>query len=505
MRRGLLLTIGGLAAGAGAARWLMQRQYESVHRNWIDENRRAELAEFSPDGATAASGAPMDGHGRLLHRVLVLGAGFGGVAAADRLGKLLHDLHDVDILMMDRENFHLFTPMLYQVATGGADPSNIIFAARMIGRNHHFRFLMGTVTGFDLDRRLVHTGEGDVSYDYLVVALGSVNNFFGIPGTAEHTLPLKTLADGIAIRNYVLDCFEEAEHEHDAARRRALLTFVVVGAGATGVEFVASLQEAIVHTLMPLYPLIDPGEVRVLLVEALPEILRGLPKDLAERALRIFQERGVEVRTGTAVAEIGPGWVRTKEGETIDAQTVVWAAGVKGVPVVAGAGGEVGRDGRVGVNELLQLPGHPEVYLVGDCARFIPSNAKDGRPLPPNAPVAIQQGEYVAERIAAALGAPGLAARSDRPFKYFYKGEMVALGRNEALAHVGPLDMTGFVGFLFWRLYYFSQLMGFKNRAGIFVDWVATYLYHRDVTRLPVERAAEVSRGGEERVLSAQQ
>jgi NADH:ubiquinone reductase (H+-translocating) len=269
------------------------------------------------------------------------------------------------------------------------------------------------------------------------------------------------------------------------------------------VEFTASLRDAIFHSLLPVYPTVDPHEVRVILVEALPEILSGLPRELANRALRVMEERGVQVRTGTAVAEIEAGRIHTKGGEIMEAGTIVWGAGVRGTPRVADLEGGMGRDGRVPTNELLQLPGHPEVYVIGDCARFTPPGERDGKPLPPNAPVAIQEGEYVGDRIAVQMLDPEGRSVRDAPFRYRYKGELVALGRNEALAHIGPVEVAGFPGFVLWRLYYFSQLMGFKNRASIFVDWIATYFQRREVTRLPVEKAAAVVEGGELRAASA--
>ncbi len=502
MRRSTLLTIGGLAAGMGAARWMLHRRQESLRqRHWSADSRAAARDELAGEGTTSEAGH--DGH-RRRRRVVVLGSGFAGVAAADRLSTRLRGRRDVSVVLVDRDNFHLFTPMLYQVATGGADPDHIIYATRLIARRHDFSFRSDTVTGFDLQQRIVRTVHGSLPYDYLVVALGSVNNFFGIEGAAEFTLPLKNIADSIAIRTHVLDCFEAAERETDRERRRALLRFVVVGAGATGVELMSSLQDAIANTLLSAYPLVDATEVELHLVEALPEILRGMPRDLVARARRVLEDRGVRVRTNTAVALIDAGKVRTKQGDEIEAETVVWAAGVKATPRVADLPGEKARDGRVSVNAYLQLPGHPEVYVVGDCARFVPPDAQDGQPLPPNAPVAIQEGEYVADRIAGHLGVHSARLEASEPFHYVYKGEMVALGRNDALAHVGPLHLSGLPGFLMWRLYYFGRLMGFKNRASILVDWIATYLYHREVTRLPIEEAAAIVEGGEPRVVSAE-
>jgi NADH dehydrogenase len=491
MPRGLLLTAGALA-GAGAT-WLALRQRHTY----------AHARARSSESAREARAAVLDGRGRggQVRRVVILGAGFGGIAAADRLTRRLRSHRDVEVVLVDRDNYHLFTPMLYQVATGGTVPNNIIFAARLIATRHDFHFRSDAVTDFDLERRLVLTEHGPLSYNYLVVALGSVNNFFGIAGAAEHTYPLKSLADAITIRNRVIDCFEMAARETDERRRRALLRFLVVGAGATGVEFVASLQDAIAHSLFPVYPEIAPEEVSVELVEALPEILRGMPRGLADRAQRVLEGRGVLVRLNTAVAEIGGDFVRTKDGETIEAHTVVWAAGVKAVPLAAKLPGEKARDGRVAVDDHLRLPDHPEVFVLGDCARSIPPGAEDGKPLPPNAPVAIQQGEYVADQVAARLGAP--IAGAGRPFRYRYRGEMVALSRNDALAHVGPLELSGVPGFLMWRLYYFSQLMGFKNRTSVFVDWISTYLFRREIARLPVERATAVAQGGEARTASA--
>lgn len=433
-------------------------------------------------GATAAvrsvmrvpSTKPTDG----ATRVVVLGAGFGGLNAAKSLASHRDGL-DLDVLLIDRYNYHLFTPILYQVATGGVGPDNIAHPVRYVARKNDFRFRESLVERIDLDDRCVHTDDGPLPYDYLVVALGSVTNYFGLDAVQEHSLTLKTLGDGISIRNRILDAFEAAEVIEDPEKRKALLTFAVVGAGATGVELITSIRDLITKVLLKDYPGIHQESVRVLLVEAIDKVLPGIDPKLSEAAVRTMKEKGVEILLNTAVVSVEPDGIRTKSGEFIPSATVVWAAGVRANGVISDLPGEKARDGRVRVNEYLQLDSHPNVYVIGDSALY--RSAGDEKPLPPNAPVAIAEGKTVACNVLHAIrGEPF------EPLRYKRQGELVSLGRSNAVADLRGVKLTGLPGWLAWRTIYVSKLMGGKNRLGVLMDWTFNLFNKRETSRLEV-------------------
>ncbi len=413
-------------------------------------------------------------------RAVVLGAGFAGLNAAKTLARGRDGL-DLDVLLIDRFNFHLFTPILYQVATGGVGPDNIAHPVRYVARASGFRFQESTVEGVDLEKQVVRTDDGEVPFDYLVVALGATANFFGMKEVEENSLTLKTLGDGINIRNKIIDAFERAEVETDPEQRRALLTFIVVGAGPTGVELATSIRDLITKVLLKDYPKIAPAEARVLLVEALPKALPMLAPDLAENAVRTMRSKGVEILLETPVVSVDEQGARTKSGELIPAKTVIWTAGVKASEIIASLPGEKGRDGRVRVNRYLQVEGHPNVYVVGDCAMYFEEGAE--RPLPPNAPVAIEEGKTAARNILRDL-------RGEDPevLHYVRQGELVSLGRSNAVADIMGIKLTGIIGWLTWRLVYVTKLMGAKNRLGILLDWTFNTFNKRETSKLNVEQ-----------------
>lgn len=420
---------------------------------------------------------PIEGASPSGARVVVLGAGFGGLTAAKTLASQADGL-DLEVRLVDRYNYHLFTPILYQVATGGVGPDNIAHPVRYVARSEGFRFQESLVTGIDLDESCVYTDDGPLSYDYLIVALGSVTNYFGIDAVREHSLTLKTLGDGIAIRNRILDAFEAADVEEDPARRRALLTFVVVGAGATGVELVTSIRDLIAKVLLKDYPNIDFNDVRVLLVEAIDKVLPGIDPGLARNATRTMQDKGVEILLNTPVVAVLPDGVQTQSGEFIPSCTVVWAAGVRANGLIADLPGEKARDGRVSVGPSLQLEGRPNVFVIGDSARYM---EKDGKPLPPNAPVAMAQGKTVARNVLHALRGEPLET-----LRYRRQGELVSLGRSNAVAEIYGVRLTGLLGWLTWRTVYVSKLMGGKNRLGVLIDWAFNLFNKRETSRLEV-------------------
>ena len=409
-------------------------------------------------------------------RVIVLGAGFGGLNAAKALASQRGD-SELDVLLVDRYNYHLFTPILYQVATGGVGPDNIAHPVRYVARAYGFGFQESLVERVALDERCVHTDDGPLHYDQLIIALGSVTNFFGLADVQEHSLPLKTLSDGVKIRNRILDAFERADVEEDDDRRRALLTFVVVGAGYTGVELVTSIRDLITTVLLKDYPRIVPAEIRVLLVEAIDKVMAGFDPFLSETAVKTMRSKGVEILLSTPVTSVEPEGILTRDGELIPSATVVWAAGVRANGLVDSLPGERGRDGRLAVNEHLQIEGRPEVYVVGDCAAYKPEGGP--LPLPANAPVAIAQGKTAAANVLHSLRGEPLES-----LRYKREGQLVSLGRSNAVADLRGIKLTGLLGWLAWRLVYVSKLMGAKNRLGVLLDWAFNVFNKRQTSRL---------------------
>lgn len=412
-------------------------------------------------------------------RVLILGAGFGGLTVALELAKLLPD-STRQVMMIDRVNFHLFTPMLYQVATGLLEPGNIVYSVRSLARDHGFRFHEAEAVGIDLERRIVATDRGEQPYDLLVLALGSVTNFFGNAAIQEHAVSLKNLRDAVTIRNRILDAFERSDVEQDPDARRALLTFVVVGGGATGVELTGSIRTLVSEGLLRDYPTISRSDVRLVLVEAGPSILGGMDPWLAETAVHHLRRQGIEVLLNHAATDVTAEGIRLEDGTFIPSKTVVWAAGVRPSPLTASLPIEKGRDGRLVVNEYLQVKGASGVYAVGDCAWF--SIASDGgKPAPPNAATATREARVVAHNVAAEL-----AGGERQRYEYRSEGNLVALGQGDAVADLGGYKVAGFPAWLIWRAFYLGQLMGFKDRLGVLLDWSTAYFVRRDTAKLDV-------------------
>ena len=412
-------------------------------------------------------------------RVVVVGAGFGGLWAARALAG-----RAVEVLLVDRNNYHTFLPLLYQVAAAELGPTDIAYPVRSILRRApNVRFLMAEVTGLDLDARTLETDRGTIPWDRLVLALGSVPNFFGVEGADEHAFPLRDMKDAIPLRHHLLGRFEAAAAEPDAERRRAALTFTIVGGGPTGVEYAGALAELVHGPLRRDYPTLV-GEPRVVLVEAGDGLLRGMPERLGVWAADRLERRRVEVRTETQVTRVTRSAVLLGGGESISSETVVWTAGVKGDPRVAAWGLPVGRGGRVPVTDRLHLEAWPDVYVVGDLAWL----EQEGEPLPQVAQVAMQQGERAAANILRSLG-----GEVPEPFRYKDYGMLAVIGRNAAVAHMAGRAFSGFPAWLLWLLVHIAQLIGFRNRVLVLVNWAWNYVFFRRAVRLilPAE-------GGEE-------
>lgn len=413
-------------------------------------------------------------------RVVVVGAGFGGLEAARQLAT-----QPVDVVLVDRNNYHLFTPLLYQVATAGLEPEEIAHPVRAILRGRaNVRFLVAEVHRIDLAASTVHTAEGDLAYDYLVLAAGSTTNFFGVDGAARAAHGLKDANEAMALRNQILGRFEAAAWEEDAGVRAEMLTFVVVGGGPTGVEFAGALRELIAHVLPHDYPDLDLGAARVILIEAGDHLLNGFAPKLQRSALRTLRAIGVDLRLDTAVDRLEGSVLHLKSGASIAAGTVTWAAGVRAADLAATLPADHGRGGRVVVLPTLQLRDHAEVFVVGDMAE------QSGSALPMLAPVAIQGGRHAADAIALLL-----RGRRPRPFHYRDRGIMATIGRSAAVAQIGPFRFSGFFAWLVWLGLHIVTLIGFRNRLFVLINWAWDYFLYDRAVRLILGRGDGERRG----------
>lgn len=406
-----------------------------------------------------------------MQHVVIVGGGFGGLEAAKRLGRL-----PVRVTLIDRRNHHLFQPLLYQVATAGLSPADIAYPIRSVLRkNPNVTVLLGEVVDVDAERRVVRLAEGDeVDYDALVLAAGATHSYFGNQAWERHAPGLKTIEDAIEIRRRVLHAFERAERTDDGEQRRALLTFAVIGAGPTGVEMAGAISEIALRTLSRDFRRIDPTTARVVLVEAADRVLPVYPESLSAKALRQLRALGVEVQTSTRVVCIDDTGLDT-DGGRIEARTVVWGAGVQASPLGAALGCELDRAGRVVVDEHLNVPGRPDVFVIGDQA----SIADGDRVVPGVAPAANQAGRHVAEVIAA-----DLAGQARPRFRYRSKGSLATIGRSSAVANFGRLRFSGVVAWVLWWAVHIAFLVGFRSRAVVMFGWGWSYLTFQRGARL---------------------
>jgi NADH dehydrogenase len=406
------------------------------------------------------------------HQVVVIGAGFGGLAAA----KALRDA-PVAVTLVDANNFHTFQPLLYQVATAGLDADDVAFPARGIfHRQRNVDFRMERVTGIDLDRRVVHMTEGDLDYDNLVIAAGAVSAYYGVPGVAEHAFELKSLADAVALRSHVLRTFERAATD-PAAIGDGTLTIVISGGGPTGVELAGGLAELFASVFRKDYPNLDVRRARIVLVEMAERLLGTFAPRLSKKAYRSLTRRGVEVVLGVGVDKVEADAVHLSDGTRIPANTLVWTAGVEASPLAKALGVPVSRGGRLVVNPDLSLPDHPEVFAVGDISTI--GGAADGG-LPGVAQVAIQGGRHAGRMIHARLDGQPTA-----PFRYFDKGSMATIGRHDAVAELpGGIRLSGVIGWWAWLGLHLLYLIGFRNRANVLVNWAWNYVTYDRGSRI---------------------
>jgi NADH dehydrogenase len=394
-------------------------------------------------------------------RVVIVGSGFAGLNAAKTLKGA-----DVDITIVDRRNFHLFQPLLYQVAMAALNPSDIAYPIRSVFRRQEnvSRVLLGEVDGVDTENRRIVVGEEEVSYDYLILATGATHSYFGHPEWEETASGLKTVEDALTIRARVLRAFENAEASPDESAK--WLTFVVVGAGPTGVELAGALVEIAVHAMGREFDVVDPATARVILVEGADRVLTTYPPSLSSSARGQLEDLGVEVMTDALVRDIDDDGVTLSSGVHIEAGTVLWAAGVRASPLGAMVG-DVDKSGRVSVEPDLSVPGHPEVFVVGDLA------AVEG--VPGVAPAAIQMGRHVGRVI---------AKGKRRAFRYKDKGSLATIGRARGVADIGPLRFGGFLAWFAWLAIHIFYLIGFRNRVFVLAGWAWHYLTFRRGARI---------------------
>ena len=409
----------------------------------------------------------------VIPRVVILGAGFGGLSAAKALRNA-----PCDVVVIDRRNYHLFQPLLYQVATAALSPAEIASPIRSIlSRQKNARVLMARVTGIDAQRRLVHLEHGrDEPFGYLVVATGARHAYFGHDDWAKCAPGLKKIEDATDIRRRILLAFERAETTGDDAERKALLTFVVIGGGATGVEMAGAIAEVAHWALADEFRVIDPTQARVILVEAGPRLLPAFPPGLSDHARKALEKLGVEVHLGRAVEQCDDGGI-VYGGERLAARTIVWGAGVQASPAAKWLGTDKDRVGRVLVAKDLTAPNHPDIFVVGDTAAVLDDK---GQPVPGIAPAAKQMGAYAARVIAARLA----GAQPPGPFRYRHAGSLATIGRSAAIADFGWLKVTGWLAWWLWGVAHIYFLIDFRSRFIVAMQWFWSYLTFRRGARL---------------------
>jgi NADH:ubiquinone reductase (H+-translocating) len=413
-------------------------------------------------------------------RVVVVGGGFAGLHLVRRLERICKP-GEIELTLLDRHNYHLFTPLLYQVATGELPPHAVAYPLRVPIAHAKQRFVQTEVEAVDLERRSVRTADGDFGYDHLVLVPGSVTNDFGISGVAEHALPMKSLEDGLLVRKRVLETVENAAREADPQRRRELLSFVIVGAGPVGVELASSLRDLMDHSLRSMYPELDlVRDGKITLVDAGERVLLAMDPRLGRIAMTRLAQQRVTVVLKTLVSEIAEGIVRTTDGRQLRGGTIVWAGGVRAHPLVAGLEGVTfSKDKRLVVDDSFRAGGRDDLLSFGDAAYF----EYRGKPLPQLAQVAVLQAPAVARALVHLVRGQPL-----EPFVYHRKGDLVALGRTHAgaeLARFGGVVLGGLPAWTVWRANYLMQLLGVRNRSTLLLEWLLSYFFTRMVADTP--------------------
>jgi NADH dehydrogenase len=421
-------------------------------------------------------------------RIIILGGGFAGVYTARHLQHLLRRRADIEIALISRNNYFTMTPLLFEAGSGLLEPRHSVQPIRpLLGKA---KFIEAEIHGIDLDRRiistqLVHREPFEIHYDQLILALGGITNTRIIPG-AEHAATFKTLADAIWLRNHVIQAFEQADVERDADRRRALLTFIIVGGGFIGVELMGELTEFL-KNLARAYDNVRFEDLRFELIEAMGRIAPEFDDDLADSAARTLQQRGVNIRVNTKVASVDAGTIHLPGGESIAAQTIILATGVVPSPVVAALPLDKQRNGRINVEPTMRVKDHPELWALGDCAAIPDPTAK---PYPPLAQHALREAKTLARNVAAALD-----HRPLKPFIYSSKGTLAALGHYRGVGRIGRIRIKGFLAWWVWRTYYLMQMPQWQRRLRIMIDWTVGLIFKHDIVQLDLQREGERGQG----------
>jgi NADH dehydrogenase len=405
-------------------------------------------------------------------RVVIVGAGFGGLEATKALRRA-----SADVIVIDRHNHHCFQPLLYQVATAALSPADVAWPIRhILHAQRNATVLMATVSSIDMQRKCLRADFGGVPYDYLVLATGAMHSYFGHDEWSDAAPGLKRIEDATRIRRSILIAFEQAEITAVEAERGPLLTFAIVGGGATGVEMAGAIAEIARQTLAADFRHIDPRMARIVLIEAGPRLLPSFPPELSDYVRATLEHAGVEVKTATTVTNIDRSGVDT-DGGRIEASAVIWAAGVMASPAARWLGADADRAGRVKVEPDLSIPGHPEIFVIGDTAAVRDVN---GSPVPGIAPAAKQMGRYVGDLIAARIA----GRTGSKPFRYRHLGDLATIGRRAAVVKFGRLQLRGFIGWLFWSVVHIYFLIGLRNRFIVAFSWFWNYLTFQRGARL---------------------
>ncbi len=420
-------------------------------------------------------------------KVVILGAGAAGIGAALELKKASAGTPGLEVTLVDQRDYYLPLPFIWYVVSGSVEPTRISFPLHALLRRGSaegpVKFRRSRVQGIDVERKVVSTDDGELEWDYLVVALGSTTNFFGMADVEENSLSFKSLRDAVSIHNHILDNYEAALREEDEQRRRELLTFVVVGGGPTGIELTAAIQDFVRKALVRDYPSLM-SQTRVLLVEAQDTLLSGLGAKVSELAINRLHSRGIEVLLKTRINKVLSGGIQTADGQTIATSTVIWVAGVKPVAVVESLPFEKAKGGRIVVNQYMEVPESPGVYVLGDCAYLLQENGS--APYPPTQQVAIRQGPACAGNIIRTM-----RGQDQLPFRYKFKGQVVYMGRNLVVAQLGNRVFDGFTAALLRRFFYLWVFIsylglrtGFGRKLGAVCGWIPAYFYHRNTAHL---------------------
>jgi len=420
-------------------------------------------------------------------RVLILGAGAAGIGAALELKKASADAPGLEVTLVDQRDYHHPLPFIWQVVSGSIEPSHISFPLHALlrgkGAAGPVKFRQSRVQGIDVEKKVVSTDDGELEWDYLVIALGSTTNFFGMADVEENALTFKSLRDAVSIHNRILDNYEAVLRGGEEKRRRELLTFVVVGGGPTGIELAAAIQDFVRKALIRDYPSLA-SQTSVLLVEAQDALLSGMKSKMSELAISRLRSRGIKVLLKTRITKVWSGGIQIADGQTIPTRTVIWVAGVKPVAVVESLPFEKAKGGRIVVNRYMEVPESPGVYVLGDCAYSLQEN--DSVPYPPTQQVAMRQGPACARNIVRAM-----RGEEQRPFRYKFKGQVVYMGRNLVLAQLGDRVFDGFAAALLRRVYYlwiFISYLGlpteFRRKLSAVRGWIPAYFYRRNTAHL---------------------